>query len=372
MSSLERLPVFAAISVLISCAVCEAQGVAPTFQYRFGGESIPRAAADEPRAERFSSQLAREHLQTGVTLWAKRQECVSCHTHGIYMIVRPALSSSWGTPDEATRDFVVDQVSKLRQGEARKSSVPVQMAYIARGLAAWDSQLRKRTSSETDAALRFAFQFQADDGSIRVKDRWPPLNSSTYHATAMLAMAVVDAPGWLDALDDRQLLEKIRKLNSFLRDTPPINDHQRLLLLWVSAHATDLLPRDRQAKLIESIWKQQQPDGGWTIWSFATPETARLRNKALAIIDEPDYKAPTSDGYQTGLAVVVLREAGVRADDLRIQKAVKWLLSQQRESGRWWTRSLSTKTRFNYISYSGTAYAALALAKCGALPEVSD
>ena len=41
----------------------------------------------------------------------------------------------------------------------------------------------------------------------------------------------------------------------------------------------------------------------------------------------------------TGLAVLVLREAGVPANDPRLQKGVQWLLTNQRESGRWWTRS---------------------------------
>ena len=69
----------------------------------------------------------------------------------------------------------------------------------------------------------------------------------------------------------------------------------------------------------------------------------------------------------TGLAVLVLREAGVPAKDARLQKAVQWLLANQRASGRWWTRSLNTD-KFHYITYSGTAYPLLALVKCGALP----
>lgn len=372
MLSTERPSGLGAILVLVSCGLCDAEPVAPRFQYRHAGESIPAATAGEPRVDRFFSQLAKAHVETGATLWAKQRRCIACHTHGIYMLVRPALSRSWGKPDEATRDFVVAQARELREGVDRAGSVPVQMAYIARGLAAWDAHLRQRTSPETEAALRFVFQMQADDGSIRVKDRWPPLDSSTYHGTAMLAMAVAEAPDWLTALDDKHLLAKIEKLRRFLRDTPPKNDHERLLLLWASTSSRDLLPADHQARLAESIWRQQQEDGGWTIWTFATPETFGGGRKAKTIEVQRDYTAPTSDGYQTGLAVVVLRDAGVAADDPRIQKAVKWLLSNQRESGRWWTRSLNSESRFHFISYSGTAYAALALAKCDALPQIVD
>ena len=55
------------------------------------------------------------------------------------------------------------------------------------------------------------------------------------------------------------------------------------------------------------------------------------------------------------------------AKDARLQKAVQWLLTNQRASGRWWTRSLNTD-KFHYITYSGTAYPLLALVKCGSLP----
>lgn len=288
------------------------------------------------------------------------------------MIARPALSQYWGEPDETTRDFVVTQVQALQESEDRTGSVPVQVAFIARGLAAWDAQLRDHTSPETDAALRFAFEMQADDGSIRVKDRWPPLNSTTYFGTAMLAMAVADAPHWESEIRNAELLTKIERLKQYLRGTPPRNDHERLLLLWASTYLPKLLSAERQQELVDAIWRQQQDDGGWTIWTFATPETLGGGRKAESIRHESDYVAPRSDGFQTGLAVVVLRDAGVPADDPRIGRAVTWLLANQRQSGRWWTRSLNTASRFHFVAYSGTAWAALALAKCDALPQLAQ
>jgi squalene-hopene/tetraprenyl-beta-curcumene cyclase len=68
----------------------------------------------------------------------------------------------------------------------------------------------------------------------------------------------------------------------------------------------------------------------------------------------------------TGLAIIVLREAGIPAGDPALARGVSWLQSNQRESGRWWTRSLNTDT-FHYITYSGTAYPLLALALCDSL-----
>ena len=119
------------------------------------------------------------------------------------------------------------------------------------------------------------------------------------------------------------------------------------------------------------IFKHQQPDGGWSMRTFATPETWSGGARAKKLRAEPEFKDPPSDGHQTGLALVVLREAGISAKDARIQKGVGWLLSNQRQSGRWWTRSLNTDT-YHFITYSGTVYPLLALHKCDALPVKED
>ena len=83
------------------------------------------------------------------------------------------------------------------------------------------------------------------------------------------------------------------------------------------------------------------------------------------VLTANDPNAP-SDGYATGLVLVVLRKAGAAANDEPVRKGVQWLKTNQRESGRWFTRSLNTD-RTNYISNAGTAYAVLALEACDAL-----
>lgn len=139
----------------------------PAFQYRFRSLSIPAATSDEPIRATFSSESAKRYLELGATLWASQKQCVSCHTHGIYMITRPALSSSWGKPSDELRDFVIEQARELIKSGDKTGSAPAQMAYIARGLAEWDAQFYETTSAETDSALRHVLSLQADDGSIR-------------------------------------------------------------------------------------------------------------------------------------------------------------------------------------------------------------
>jgi squalene-hopene/tetraprenyl-beta-curcumene cyclase len=53
------------------------------------------------------------------------------------------------------------------------------------------------------------------------------------------------------------------------------------------------------------------------------------------------------------------------ATEKPLQRAVAWLKANQRESGRWFTRSLNRDGR-NYISNVGTAFAVLALKACEA------
>jgi squalene-hopene/tetraprenyl-beta-curcumene cyclase len=72
----------------------------------------------------------------------------------------------------------------------------------------------------------------------------------------------------------------------------------------------------------------------------------------------------------TGLAIIALRKSGLPATDPRIQRGVRWLLTNQRASGRWWTRSLN-RDGWQFITYSGTLYPLLALAMCNALAPSS-
>ena len=74
--------------------------------------------------------------------------------------------------------------------------------------------------------------------------------------------------------------------------------------------------------------------------------------------------AESSDGYGTGFAIYVLRQAGVPANDSRIQSGIAWLKTNQRISGRWFTRSQWEDSR-HYLSRLGTSYAIRALVACG-------
>jgi squalene-hopene/tetraprenyl-beta-curcumene cyclase len=50
----------------------------------------------------------------------------------------------------------------------------------------------------------------------------------------------------------------------------------------------------------------------------------------------------------------------VKPDDTAIASSIKWLKTNQRESGRWYTRSINND-KAHYITNAGTAFCVLAL-----------
>ena len=364
-----------AATVTLSVGMIGAEEKATDYQYRFASIDIPVATAHEPTRSSLSVKRALDYIENGALAWSKHRKCVSCHTNGTYMVVRPALTPYVGKPSVEMRDFFVEQLNDMRllnesrPQELRSGIAPTQLAYIAGGLARWDAHVAKELSSETDAALRLMFEVQSNDGSWSNDGCWPPFESSVYHGATVAARAAAVAPGWLESLQDKTLLVAVEKMKTYLRETRPPHDYGRLLLLWTATRMPGLVDEQRKQELIETIWRHQRPDGGWSLRTFATPETWGDGSRAKKLRDEPEFQNPASDGHQTGLAVIVLRDAGVPARDPRIQRAVQWLLTHQRQSGRWWTRSLNTD-KWHFITYSGTGYPLLALAKCGALPPL--
>jgi squalene-hopene/tetraprenyl-beta-curcumene cyclase len=345
---------------------------APTPQYRHGDIMVPEFVADEPVRAAWSAEAAEHFLDRGALAWARSKSCVSCHTTGTYLAIRPALSATLGRPRDEIRDVFVEQL-RTRQGTPReqfgKGTRSGEVVYIAAGLAEWDRWVSGRLSAETAEALELMFAIQLPGGDWYNPGCWPPLESDGFHLATQAAMAVAAVPAW-EASASPQAQAGLAKLREFLRTTPPPHDYGGTLLLWAAARMPDLLPADRRQRLAERIWSQQQPDGGWSIRSFAAPEAWGDGSRAERLRSEPDFAQSPSDGHQTGLAIVVLRESGVPADDPRLQRGLQWLERNQRESGRWWTRSLNTD-RGHFVTYSGTAYPLLALALSGRVNAIT-
>ena len=343
-------------------------------QYKSPDITIPAASAEEAVLKKFSLAKANDYLEKGAVAWTRKRGCVTCHTTGTYMQIRPALTLVLGNPTEEIRELFTGELAKykkLNPAALQKGTQPAEIIYTAVGLAEWDRHVTEKLSAETQTALELMFRIQQKNGTWGSVDLWPPFESSAFQEATVAAMAVAAAPGWRGGLKNKEALTGIASLQKYLRETEPPHDYGRVILLWAATRMPNLLPKKRQQKLIKMLWSYQRGDGGWSIRTFSTPEKWGRGNRAAKLRAEPEFKNPPSDGHMTGLAILVLREAGVPAKDARLQKAVQWLLTNQRASGRWWTRSLNTD-KYHYITYSGTAYPLLALMKCGVIGKAGN
>ena len=343
------------------------------YQYHFKDVTYARPAPEEPKIP-FAPRLAADYMEQGAVAWSGEWKCVACHSNGTYMVVRPLLSTELGAPQQAMRDFWVAQLKLALASDPthRNGSFDgTQAVYLAAGLAIWDAQVLHHLSQETSQAIELMFEFQRPAGDWFIEDdNNPPLESSPYQVATVAARAIANAPGWLAQQHGTPLGAHVELLKHYLRTPQKMQgDYDRTDLLWAASEYRGLLDAGQTHELEDMIFAHQQFDGGWSIRSFATPEQWGKGNRAAKLRSELEFSFPQSDGHMTGLAIIALRKAGVPSSDPRIQRGVQWLLSNQRASGRWWTRSLNRDGR-QFISYSGTAYPMLALALCSALPKV--
>jgi squalene-hopene/tetraprenyl-beta-curcumene cyclase len=79
---------------------------------------------------------------------------------------------------------------------------------------------------------------------------------------------------------------------------------------------------------------------------------------------EPNNPNGPSDGYATGLVAVALCSNGYGARTPQIARSIAWIMSNQRASGRWYTRSTYSDQLKGYITNLATAYAMMAIQTC--------
>jgi len=342
------------------------------YQYHLKGLTYARPSPAESIIP-FSPKLAVEYMEQGARAWSQEWKCVACHTNGSYMVVRPLLTQQLGPPQKELRDFFVGTLNEelaSDPADMRPELDSTQAVYLAAGLAIWDAQVTHHLSPETAEALGMMFKVQRADGDWTIgDDNNPPLESNRYQLATVAARAIANAPGWLAQQRGTPMQAKIDLLENYLRAERRLQgDYDRTDLLWAASELPGLLDGKREQELIDMIFAHQQPDGGWSIRTFAQPQEWGKGNRAEKLRAEAEFANPRSDGHMTGLAIVALRKAGIPAGDPRIQRGVAWLKANQRSSGRWWTRSLN-RDGWQFISYSGTVYPLLALSLCDALPD---
>ena len=105
-------------------------------------------------------------------------------------------------------------------------------------------------------------------------------------------------------------------MKKLLREHQPINDYELALKLQLAGLMPDLVPQDERDAAIAMLWRQQQPDGGWSTrrMSDLMKWHETMDPKVVEMIQaEPDAASPASDPYMTAFAIVLLRESGMPA-----------------------------------------------------------
>lgn len=344
----------------------------PEFQYKSADIEVPAATADEPRVKAYGAETIRaaaKYLDDGAHHWVREKSCIACHSTGVYMVERSALTALLGKPsEEVLRDFI-DEVPK--EG-GKPDASPIKSVWRSSGLASWDRHVTGKLSEHTDRSLRHTLTLLTDEGFFRtIKQVEIPYITTHFELTVQAARAIATAPGWLANLKDADTLARVERMKNFLREHEPVNDYELALKLQLSTLMPELVPPPVRDAATTMLWRQQQPDGGWSTrrMSDLMKWHETMDPKVVTMIQgESDAANPASDPYMTAWAVVLLRESGVPAEDARIQKGVAWLKANQRVSGRWWMKSLYRDT-YHYITFISTAQALRALALCGELQK---
>lgn len=319
-------------------------------------EPPPLASVDEPVSPAVSLKSAASYLDTVALNWTRERKCGTCHTNFAYLISRPSWKGDAASPAHSEiRSFFEDRVNHWDDAEkAAKPRFDAEVVATAAALALNDASATGKLQPVTRKALDRIWTLQKSDGSWEwLKCDWPPLEHDDYYGAAFAAVGVGSAPdGYAKSESARKGLDRLR---SYLKATPAPDLHHQTILLWASTKLEGLLTEPEREATVKALRDLQRPDGGWSL-----PSLGRWsRHDGTANPED----AP-SDGYGTGLVVYVLRQTGVPATDPSLKRAVDWLKTHQRTSGRWFTRSLSTD-KYHYISNAGSGFALMALTACG-------
>lgn len=322
---------------------------------------LPKLAANsakEPIAEVLSLARSAEFLDSAVLAWTREKKCASCHTSYPYLMARPVLGDPKAPALLQMRKFFEDRVANWDDG-GKNAGLPegtegvTEVVATAAALAFHDAQSAGKLHPRTRQALERMWTLQQKDGAWTWnKHELPPQEDDDYYGAVYAAVGVGHAPeGYARSEPAR---EGVARLKECLRKNPPPDLHHKTFLLWASLKLDGLMTAAAREQTVKELLALQREDGGWNLPSLGNWKRHDGR---------PNDKQAASDGYATGLVLYVLRQAGVSASKEPIQRGVKWLRTNQRESGRWFTRSVNAD-RAHYITNAGTAYAVMALKAC--------
>lgn len=334
--------------------------------------------ADEPFAKTVSLEATRNFLDEMAVNWTRDRKCGTCHTNIPYLIGRAALGPHTPAADEV-RNFFAGRAARWdSMGDALiRGDVETHKGW---GLVTWfqhevivtgamlamdDAHTTGTLAPITREVLDRMWKLQRQDGGwYWLMAHSQPFETSEYYGSALAAVAAAMAPdGYASTPAARTGLKRLRTYLNVKNYTDKPYLHDRIYVLWAASRIPDLITPEERDAIVKQLLALQRPDGGWSLPSLGEwkREDGTPNDRAGA----------PSDGYGTGLVTYVLRQTGRPVEDPVITRAVNWLKTNQRESGRWFTRSIN-KDSYHFITHTGTVYAAMALKACESKASTSD
>ncbi len=345
-------------------------------------------AADKPAAAApsWSPRAAAQYLDSRETWWqgwdrAHKDHgtlCVSCHTQASYALARPGLRSQSGerapsAPEQVMlasvekrvrewkdmQPFYSDAVYGAGKEVESRNAESVLNAIILDSYDVPQGHLSERTRLAFDNAWALQSKSGPDAGAwVWQNFDYTPWESkeSQYHWAALMALAVAGAPDNYGR--DPKIAANLVALRGYLQShyeaQPLVN---KIVAMWAGKYFPGVMTHDQMSTLVDEVNGLQHEDGGWSLAELGTWK--RRDNTPLET---------RSDGYATGLVVLVLEQSSVSANKKpHIARGLAWLeANQDKTTGAWPAWSLNKNRDPNsdagkFMSDAATSYAVLAL-----------
>ena len=329
-------------------------------------------------SEEWNKRLAADYLDLRQKEWfewrsakAPGGPCVSCHTGLTYLLARPALRRALNESGRTAYETGLLDGLRARVGKTEakeifpafgKEPLASQQMGVEAILSSLLLTLENSGSAESTLAFERLWRLQLSEGKDRGAWAWFDLDlnpwempDSKFFGATVAALATGSTTA--EYRGRPEVRDHVAALTAYLqREQESQSLHNRLMLLWASGKLPEALPAAMGRKLVDEVWRKQQPDGGWTMESLGPWK------------DHPAAPASVgSNSYATGLTAFVLQKAGVPRTDARLVRALDWLSSHQdRGQGSWPASSMNKKfepgsMQIQFMNDAATAFAALAL-----------
>jgi hypothetical protein len=261
--------------------------------------------------------------------------------------------------------YYSEQANKSRGTEAVLNALILATSDVPRG----------KLSEDTRSALNHMWALQEATG--QQKGAWPWIDfrnepweadDSPYYGACLAAIAAGTAPGNYSATPE--IRDNLKLLRGYLTSESPKQSFiDQVILLWASTKLRGLMDAQRQNSIMDEILSKQRADGGWSLSSLAWTwrGTSVYSLAKLWARSEGTPLEAKSDGYATGLIALVLQEAGVSRQEVRLQRGLAWLVHNQNQSDGGWpgyslnNRRAPSSGTGHFMRDAATAFAVLAL-----------